>query len=102
MRVEQMINSRGNGAMNQFVITDGARVVFQSYDSTIAEVDRENHTITIYPDYDYSRTTGKHRNIFFGDYVGMWELATLAGLRQAMKNGLYIGRGGEGWQVITK
>lgn len=102
MRVEQLINSRGNGAMNQFVITDGARVVFQSYDSTIAEVDRDNLTITIYPDYDYSRTTGKHRNIFFEDYAGMQELATLAGLRGAMKRGLYIGRGGVVWQVVTK
>ena len=71
--VEQMINDRGNGAMNQFVIRDeeNSRLAFQSYNSIIAVVDYHEDTITIFPDWDYSTTTGKHRNIFFRDYGGV-------------------------------
>ena len=97
MKVEQMINNRGNGAMNQFVITGDRKIVFQSYNSMIAEVDYNNHRITIGRDYDYSNTTGKHRNIFFADYVNLPELATLAGLRQAIK----AGRLGV-WEIVTE
>ena len=89
MTVEQMINDRGNGAMNQFIISGEGRTIFQSYSSMIAELDYNTHTITIGKDYDYSTTTGKHRNIFFRDYAGMSELATLDGLRKAIKAGKY-------------
>jgi hypothetical protein len=89
MHVEQMINSRGNGAMNQFVITDKEHntTTFQSYNSMIVTVDDSNKTITIGEDYNYSRTTGKHRNIFFKDYTQFSELATLAELNKAIKKG---------------
>ena len=91
MKVEQMINTRGNGAMNQFVITDGERTVFQSYQSTIIEVDNNKMIVKVFPDYNYSRTTGKHRNIFFTDYVGysLRGLNTLKELEKAMKAGTY-------------
>lgn len=89
MKVEQMINDRGNGAMNQFVINGDGKTVFQSYSSMIVELDYNTRTITIGKDYDYSRTTGKHRNIFFRDYARMSELATLDGLRKAIKAGSY-------------
>lgn len=91
MKVEQMINNNGNGAMNQFVIRDGQRIFFQSYRSTIAMVDYENNVVLIYPDYDYSRTTGKHRNIFFADYAHLAGLASLEELRKAIKAGTYNG-----------
>ena len=66
MRVKQMINNNGNAVKNQFVIEDGGRVYFQSYDSIIAKVDFNTHEIIIGNDYNYSTTTGKYRNIFFG------------------------------------
>ena len=91
MKVEQMINSRGNGAMNQFIITDTNKLVFQSYNSMIVELDYANNVITIGDDYNYSVTTGKHRNIFFNDYANMPELATLKGLEKAIESGSYNG-----------
>ena len=87
MKVAQMINDRGNGATNQFVIEGDGKLVFQSYDSMIAELDFSTNTITIGRDYDYSKTTGKHRNIFFRDYAFLPELATLDGLRKAIDEG---------------
>lgn len=91
MKVEQMINSRGNGAMNQFVIEGEGKLVFQSYSSMIAEIDYNSNTITIGSDWDYSRTTGKHRNIFFSDYANLSGLADKKGLQKAIDEGSYKG-----------
>ena len=89
--VEQMINDRGNGAMNQFVIYDGDLIMFQSYNSLIAVVNRMSKEIILGSDWDYSVTTGKHRNIFFRDYVNLPYLATKKGLENALKNGVCNG-----------
>ena len=91
MKVEQMINDRGNGAMNQFVISGNGKTVFQSYESTIIEVDEKKHVVKIFPEWDYSRTTGKHRNIFFRDYTpgSLYGLSNKASLLQAIKDGSY-------------
>ena len=94
--VEQMINDRGNGAMNQFVIHDGNALIFQSYSSLIAVVDYDTNEITLGEDWDYSVTTGKHRNIFFRDYANISDLATKKGIEKALKNGI-CGR----WKVKT-
>lgn len=94
MKVEQMINDRGNGAVNQFVLTVGNTIAFQSYDSTIAVVDRDDKTVTIFPDWNYSKTTGKHRNIFFRDYANIPDLASADGIKKALKNGLC-----NGWSI---
>ena len=93
--VEQMINDRGNGAMNQFVLRGDNKIIFQSYDSTIAIVDRDDNTVTIFPDWDYSVTTGKHRNIFFRDYAYISDLASKKGIEKALKDGI-CGR----WKVV--
>lgn len=90
-RVEQMINDRGNGAMNQFVLYVGNSIAFQSYDSTIAVVDRDAKTVVLYSNWDYSVTTGKHRNIFFRDYANIPDLASKKGIENALKNGLCNG-----------
>lgn len=85
MTVENMRSPRtGAKVVNQFVITDGCRTVFQSYDSTIAEINRNPRTITIGEDWDYSVTTGKYRNAFFED-MGFSELASKQGLNKAME-----------------
>lgn len=86
-----MINDRGNGAMNQFVLYVGNTIAFQSYDSLIAIVDRDEKVITLFPDWDYSVTTGKHRNIFFRDYANIPDLASKKGIETALKNGLCNG-----------
>jgi len=101
MRVQQLINDRGNGAMNQFVITWGFNTVFQSYDSMIADVDELTNTITFGKNWNYSRTTGKHRNIFFRDYVGLPELSTTDGIRKALKDG-EVKVGSVVWKIRTE
>lgn len=93
-KVEQMINNRGNGAMNQFVIYADNKIIFQSYDSIIATVDRSAKTIELGKDWDYSTTTGKHRNIFFADYANIPDLASKKGIENALKNGLC-----NGWKI---
>ena len=93
-RVEQMINDRGNGAMNQFVIYADGKIIFQSYNSIIAIVDKTNKTIELGEDWDYSVTTGKHRNIFFRDYANIPDLASKKGIQDALKNGLC-----NGWKI---
>jgi len=59
----------GREVANQFIIEDGSRIVFQSYDSMIAEIDKSTRTIKIGDDWNYSVTTGKYRNTFFSEYV---------------------------------
>ena len=63
MKVQQFYNK------NQFVITDheSGKTVFQSYDSTIAQIDRDG-VLTLGADWDYSHTTLKHFYFFLSDY----------------------------------
>ena len=70
MKVKNMTSTNGNKVANQFIITDEERntITFQSYNSEIVRIDYHNETITIFPDYDYSTTTGKYRNKFMRDY----------------------------------
>jgi hypothetical protein len=65
IRVENFVNDNGNKVPNQFKITTPDGQFFQSYDSIIVFEDR-NVNITLGRDWDYSRTTGKYRNIFLG------------------------------------
>lgn len=60
MKVQQFYNK------NQFVITDGTTIVFQSYDSTIAQI--KNGVLVLGEDWDYSKTTLKHLYLFLCDY----------------------------------
>lgn len=79
MKVKQMTNNNGQAVKNQFIITEegrGAlgnftkREIFQSYETIIA-------VKTYWPDetrieldansWDYSKTTGKYRNLFLGE-----------------------------------
>lgn len=65
MKVSNMMSKYGNKVANQFIITDGARRVFQSYNSIIAVV--ENGQITLDEYYwNYSTTTAQYRNQFLG------------------------------------
>ena len=77
-----------NGTANQFVILSRFGTLFQSYKSPIALIDWIDNEITIYPDYKYSATTSKYRNMFF-EQRGMVELATTKGLEKCLKNGCW-------------
>ena len=85
MRIRNITSAHGNKIANQFIIEDGNKVYFQSYNSMIACIDYNTKTITIGEDYNYSVTTGKYRNKFFDD-MGFDEIATLAKLDKALKN----------------
>lgn len=72
MKVKNLECGSGRAAVNQFVIKDDNRKVFQSYDSTIVEV--KWHTdffeVNIGHDWGYSRTTTKYFKMFLMDEVG--------------------------------
>lgn len=66
MRVHNMVSPRtGKEVANQFVIEGDGTTTFQSYDSTIAVIDWNEHTVKIGEDWNYSNTTSKYRNAFF-------------------------------------
>jgi hypothetical protein len=66
MKVVNMENANGHRVPNQFVIyNDDGSVLFQSYSSVIVKIDRKNDKTYLDKNYwDYSRTTGKYRNLF--------------------------------------
>ena len=60
---------------NQFIIKiNDDYVYFQSYESIIAKKDYNTGEITLDPIYwDYSKTTGKYRNIFLNEPKALTE-----------------------------
>ena len=70
VKVRNMRNDNNNLVPNQFIISTDEGVYFQSYNSTIVFVDEESKVFLDENDWDYSRTTGKYRNIFLGEYIG--------------------------------
>jgi len=84
MKVQNMTSSRGTTIANQFIITDGDKRIFQSYDSIIAVIDYKDGQKVITLDeyyWDYSRTTGKYRNQFLSE--------TIAETRAKIESGEY-------------
>jgi hypothetical protein len=71
MTVRNMTSARsGREVANQFVIEDGKRVVFQSYETPIALYNKETKVCIVNIDYfDYSVTTSKYFNQFIREYV---------------------------------
>jgi hypothetical protein len=80
MKVQNMTNARGNKIANQFIIKEeenemsgNAVEYFQSYDTVIAKRDKfragvEKRQVWLDSKYwDYSKTTGKYRNMFLGE-----------------------------------
>lgn len=57
----------GEAVRNQYVIRTDNAIVFQSYDSTIAVLDK-NKRLTLGCDFDYSRTTAKYLHQFIERY----------------------------------
>ena len=77
MKVRNMTSERsGREVANQFIITDGNKTVFQSYDSTICIIDFNKQgaeRVTLGRDWDYSNTTRKYLYQFLDEVLG-WNL----------------------------
>ena len=69
VKVQNMYSSRGNKVANQFIIDTQEGCYFQSYRSLIAFIPHSPNKKTKLDSYywDYSRTTGKYRNIFLSE-----------------------------------
>lgn len=100
LTVRNLTNNKGKSIANQFVICNGFNTTFQSYTSTIVEIDILTKTITIYQDYDYSNTTIRNRNIFFKNQ-GFDDLSTTKGLEKAIEKG-FIQTNFDGVYTIEK
>lgn len=69
MKVRNMESPRtGRPVANQFIISDDHRMIFQSYESMIVDLDFFNSKITFGKDWNYSVTTSKYRNEFLSMY----------------------------------
>jgi hypothetical protein len=92
MKVSNITSTSGNSIANQFIVTDndvhGNKITyFQSYESIIVKIihDDWGGRAEIYLDsnyWDYSKTTGKYRNIFLGE--------TKAETQKKINSGVYI------------
>lgn len=70
MKVRNMESPRtGRPVANQFIIADDHRMIFQSYESMIVDIDFAHSTVTFGRDWNYSTTTSKYRNEFLDMYL---------------------------------
>ena len=69
MKIRNMQSPNGNDVPNQFIIEDGNAVYYQSYDSIIVKktFGAECRIVLDEKYWNYSKTTGKYRNIFLGE-----------------------------------
>jgi hypothetical protein len=95
IKIKNMESERGNSIPNQFIIRVKTNtkdqvgfdsVYFQSYNSIIACRDYKGNTVLDENYWDYSRTTGKYRNLFLSENkvetqrkirLGVYKLADL-------------------------
>lgn len=85
MTIKNMVSPRtGVEVANQFIIEGDGKTIFQSYNSTIAVIDWNEHTVKIGKDWNYSNTTGKYRNAFFRDN-DFSDMADTTGIKKVMK-----------------
>ena len=83
IKVENMQSTNGNDIANQFIIYTPEGVYFQSYSTIIVFKEHSSHTIYLDSDkWDYSKTTGKYRNMFLRE--------TKAETEKKIKSGQYI------------
>ena len=80
-RVQNMVSNKGNKIANQFIIYTDNGSIFQSYNSTIVKID-SGKTYLDKNTWDYSKTTGKYRNIFLNE--------TKKDTEEKIKSGEYI------------
>jgi hypothetical protein len=81
MKITNLTSNKGNKIANQFQVVTETAVYFQSYNSMIAKIQGGQVFLdSIY--WDYSKTTGKYRNIFLGEDKKTTE--------KKIKEGIYI------------
>lgn len=102
--VQNMVSKNGNKVANQFIITRGNTVLFQSYESAIASIDWDNREIIIGRDWDYSTTTGKYRNLFFDEYFHILNtkkaIKVFYDLMDEERKSYYMTKDGHKWTII--
>ena len=69
VKVAQMRNNRGQAVKNQFYIfdQDNSVVMFQSYNSIIVKKYSDGSVELDDRFWDFSKTTGKYRNVFLAE-----------------------------------
>jgi len=67
IKVKNMVSNNGTDIPNQFIIKTDKGTYFQSYSSIIVFIDNNNKIYLDENYWDYSKTTGKYRNIFLGE-----------------------------------
>jgi len=68
-KVINITNNNGNKAPNQFILSDGGTIYFQSYKTTIAKYQIQGDKLTLdHYTHDMSRTTAKYLYIFVNRY----------------------------------
>jgi len=82
IKVQNMASSKGNDIPNQFIISTKDGIYFQSYNSIIAFKSRDGKTYLDSYYWEYSKTTGKYRNLFLNE--------TKKDTEQKIKDGTYI------------
>lgn len=80
-KTTNMISNKGNKIANQFIIYTTEGSIFQSYNSTIVKIENGKTYLDLNK-WDYSKTTGKYRNIFLNENKKQTE--------EKIKNGEYI------------
>lgn len=91
MIVANLVNDRGNAVKNQFVITEGNTIVFQSYNSRICEIVRPcgmgyDALVRFGRDCGYSKTTTKHLYSFLRQN-GLEILSSKKDVEEAIERG---------------
>ena len=86
-----LINDRGNAVKNQFVITEGNTIAFQSYNSRICEIVKPcgmgfDALVRFGRDWNYSQTTAKHLYSFLRQN-GLEILASKQAIEEAIERG---------------
>ncbi len=79
--VTNMVSNKGNKIANQFIIYTTEGSIFQSYNSTIVKIENGKTYLDLNK-WDYSKTTGKYRNIFLNENKKQTE--------EKIKSGEYI------------
>jgi hypothetical protein len=85
MKISNITNARGNKVSNQFIVYDGLKTYFQSYNSIIVKIERLEGKEITYLDpvyWNYSRTTSKHRSTFLNE--------STKETQRKIKEGVYI------------
>ena len=80
-KTTNMISNKGNKIANQFIIYTTEGSIFQSYNSTIVKIENGKTYLDLNK-WNYSKTTGKYRNIFLNENKKQTE--------EKIKNGEYI------------